>query len=159
MLFSFRKLGACPDDIYLAHEFVPSGLQHNEFTGIDLGNYPSQAFQLGSVYGEGEADCNGGTVSLGSNPNNGISTTKLYASIAKQTGQTVKEISKEQSSGGLSAQKILLGLTALTKDYQGAADEAAKAANVFPSEAVRTRSSVSAAPPAIGGSGGRRSIS
>ncbi len=73
MLFSFSKLGACPDDIYLAHEFVPAGLLENEFSGIDLGNFPNEVFHLGDVYGTGEADC-GGVVSLGSNPNSGIAT-------------------------------------------------------------------------------------
>ncbi len=83
MLFSFRKQGACPDEIYLAHEFVPDGLLPNEFSGIDLGLNPNVPFQLGEVYGAGEADCNGGANSLAANPNIGfeLGTTTLSADI------------------------------------------------------------------------------
>ena len=68
MLFSFRKMGACPDDIYLAHEYVPNGLEPNIFTGIDLGGSEDQVFGLNNVYGFGEANCNGG-LNYGINPN------------------------------------------------------------------------------------------
>ncbi len=70
MLFSFRRTGACPDDIYLAHEFVPAGLLPNAFSGIELGSSPNQAFFLGDVYGENEADCTG--QNLIANPGSGL---------------------------------------------------------------------------------------
>jgi tape measure domain-containing protein len=79
---------------------------------------------ISQVVAKGKADA----VDLRQLANNGIATTKLYESIAKQTGKSVKEIAAEQENGGLSAQLILLGLTGLTKEYQGAADAAAKSA-------------------------------
>ncbi len=72
MLFSFRKQGTCPAEIYLANEFVPVGLLPNEFSGIDLGLNPNVSFQLGEVYGADEADCNGGVNSFATNPNVGF---------------------------------------------------------------------------------------
>ncbi len=79
---------------------------------------------ISQVVAKGKADA----VDLRQLANNGIATTKLYESIAKATGKTVKEIAAEQENGGLSAQQILVGLTGLTKEYQGAADAAAKSA-------------------------------
>ncbi len=70
MLFSFRTQTICPDDIYLVHDFVPTGILPNEFSGIDLGSNPDQVFFLGNVYAEHEADCNSGQ-SLIANPNTG----------------------------------------------------------------------------------------
>lgn len=79
---------------------------------------------ISQVVAKGKADA----VDLRQLANNGISTTNLFESIAKQTGKSVKEVAAEQANGGLSAQQILIGLTGLTKEYQGAADAAAKSA-------------------------------
>ena len=70
MLFSFRKIGNCPNNIYLAHEFVPDGIEPNLFTGIDLGTVPPTNFALNDVYEVGAANCNGGQ-NYAVNPNNG----------------------------------------------------------------------------------------
>lgn len=76
MLFSFRRMGACPDEIYLADEYVPGGLEPNEFTGIDKGGSEDQVFGLNDVYGLGEADCNGGlNYGINNNANNPSQTT------------------------------------------------------------------------------------
>ena len=71
MLFSFRRMGSCPDKIYLAHDFVPSGIEPNLFTGTDLGTSPATNFALNEVYEAGAANCNGGGQNYAVNPNNG----------------------------------------------------------------------------------------
>ena len=58
MLFSFRTQTICPDEIYLVHDFVPTGILPNEFIGVDLGTSTDQVFFLGDVYAKHEADCN-----------------------------------------------------------------------------------------------------
>ncbi|MEZ4957532.1 MAG: T9SS type A sorting domain-containing protein [Saprospiraceae bacterium] len=68
MLFSFRRQGDCPAQIYLADEFVPAGMLPNEFTGVDQGSHPNQVFFLGDVYGLNEASCSG--QNLIANPDN-----------------------------------------------------------------------------------------
>ncbi len=50
LLFTFDKLGDCPDSLYLMENFVPAVLQPNEFSGFDPNSFTSSGFEYCGVY-------------------------------------------------------------------------------------------------------------
>lgn len=50
LLFTFDKLGDCPDSLYLMENFVPAVLQPNEFSGSDPNSFTSSGFEYCGVY-------------------------------------------------------------------------------------------------------------
>ncbi|MBK9016219.1 MAG: T9SS type A sorting domain-containing protein [Saprospiraceae bacterium] len=65
LLFKFDKLGDCPDSLYLMENFVPAGLEPNDFSGLDPNSFTSSGFEYCGVYARKNWRCNGPTAPSG----------------------------------------------------------------------------------------------
>ncbi|HFA50718.1 MAG TPA: T9SS type A sorting domain-containing protein [Bacteroidetes bacterium] len=85
-LLSFKSASGCPDALYLADGYVPSEMLPNEFTAIDLGNYPHETVGLRQIYGQQNAGCGNNGSFLLSNPQGGTGESASAAAPVSKMG-------------------------------------------------------------------------